>query len=92
MGLNAITRINEEAPAFGPLFREGTFNNKLNLVTLFRKNPTVAETLVSGSLYAATLLSQTWRVYVQLETSMGSMLIKIPIYDANVQKMIKSCS
>ena len=92
VGLHAITRINEEAPAFGPLFREGTFNNKLNLVTLFRKNPTVAETLVSGSLYAATLLSQTWRVYVQLETSMGSMLIKIPIYDANVQKMIKSCS
>ena len=92
VGLHAITRINEEAPAFGPLFREGRFNNKLTLVTLFRKNPIVAETLVSGSLYAATLLSQTWRVYVQLETSVGSMLIKIPIYDANVQKMIKSCS
>ena len=38
------------------------------------------------------VLFETWRVIVQFDTSVGTILIKIPMYDNNVQKMIKSCS
>jgi tetratricopeptide (TPR) repeat protein len=38
------------------------------------------------------VIGETWRVVVQFDTSKGSIRINIPIYDNDVQKMIKSCS
>src|SRR5262249_16241968 len=43
------------------------------------------------SVLPNNLISETWRVMVQFETSKGPLLLKMPLYDDNIQKMIKSC-
>jgi hypothetical protein len=37
------------------------------------------------------LVSDVWRILVELNTSHQQLLIRIPIYDAVIQKMIDSC-
>ena len=74
-------RINDKGPERYSIQLKGSFTNELKLISLYRAHTNLP-----------TSLSDTWRLFVQFDTSMGQMLIKIPIYDTSVQQMIKSCS
>ena len=77
LGAPASTRLNDYAPEFKILLRKGNFRNELVIARLAKSPP--------GQL------SKTWRIYMQIETSRGPVLIKIPMYDKAVQEMISSC-
>ena len=74
-------RINDQDLEQYPIQMKGSFKNELRLISFYR-----------GQTNGPMSLSETWRVFVHFDTSMGEMLLKIPIYDPSVQQMIKSCS
>jgi len=43
------------------------------------------------SLDPTESLETTWRVLAEVETSLGSIVIQIPMFDVNVQKLIVAC-
>jgi hypothetical protein len=77
-GIVGQRRINDEN-ATAWVFSRVKWSNQIEVASLsFEHNdPVSAET--------------TWRVLGQIETSAGAVLIKIPTFDANVQKMIVEC-
>jgi hypothetical protein len=70
-------RINDE-PAFPTAFRNDMFKNHIVVATL-------------SSLDPAESIETTWRVLAQVETSRGPVVIKIPLFDSNIQKLLISC-
>ncbi len=70
-------RINDD-PAFATSFPNDKFRNRIVVAALSSLDPTEA-------------LETTWRVLAEVETSLGSIIIQIPMFDVNVQKLIIAC-
>jgi hypothetical protein len=67
-------RINDE-PQFATSFQNDKFRNRIVVATLSSLDPTES-------------IETTWRVLAEVETSLGSMIIQIPLFDVNIQKLV----
>jgi hypothetical protein len=97
--VNGTTRINEDQ-ATSKIYLAPKFNNEFIFLTLV--DPTSTQR-ASGSIFdlVATTMGDmisgtwdsgtTWRVLVQVDSSMGSVLIKVPLYDPSIRKVMTSC-
>jgi peptidoglycan hydrolase-like protein with peptidoglycan-binding domain len=70
-------RINDE-PQFPTRFSMQKFRNSLLISAL-------------TSLAADEAIETTWRVLADIDTARGRMIIQIPTFDANVQKLLVAC-
>jgi peptidoglycan hydrolase-like protein with peptidoglycan-binding domain len=70
-------RINDE-PAFPRAFPNDIFKNRIIVSTLSSLDPTES-------------IETTWRVLAQVETTRGPVLMRIPMFDDNVQKLLAAC-
>jgi peptidoglycan hydrolase-like protein with peptidoglycan-binding domain len=70
-------RINDE-PVFPTALRNDRFKNRIVVTTL-------------SSLDPAESIETTWRVLAQVETSRGPILVTIPLFDSNIQKLLGAC-
>jgi hypothetical protein len=70
-------RINDDA-AFPTRFQSQKFRNTVLLATL-------------TSQHTADSIETTWRVLAEVETARGRLVMKIPTFDANVQKLLVAC-
>jgi hypothetical protein len=70
-------RINDD-PQFATRFSMQKFRNSLLISTL-------------TSLAADEAIETTWRVLADIDTARGRMIIQIPTFDANVQKLLVAC-
>ena len=82
-GTPASIRLNDNQPQTVVLLPRSNFRNELLVASLAR----------SPQLYTSQKipLSDIWRIFVQFDTSRQPMLIRIPMYDDAIQKMINSC-
>ena len=71
-------RINDD-PIFATTFPAGKWRNRVVVSTL------------SFSRDGAESADTTWRTLAEVETSQGTLYIKIPMFNAKVQTLIKSC-
>jgi peptidoglycan hydrolase-like protein with peptidoglycan-binding domain len=70
-------RINDD-PAFATSFPNDKFRNRIVVASL-------------SSLHPTESLETTWRIMGEIETSLGSIVIQIPMFDASVQKLLVAC-
>ena len=70
-------RINDE-PVFPTHFPTQKFRNNLVISTLI-------------SLGAAESIETTWRVLAGIETARGRLIIQIPMFNPNIQKLLVAC-
>jgi hypothetical protein len=92
VGTKGLLRLNDGQPISLDFVPKGNFRNELLLVSLSKSEG--ASNPLPGLLFQSLqpiVFSDIWRIYVQLETSRGAILIKIPVYDGAVLKMINSC-
>jgi hypothetical protein len=77
-GIPGRKRINRD-PVFATSFPKDTWQNQIVLSRLSFRNddPESADT--------------TWRVLAQIETSRGTLNIRIPTFDLKIQKLIANC-
>ncbi len=86
-------RINDNQPTTSIAMASPTSHrNRITLAILFWMKFDPIELLRSNPTMNIEPLATTWRALIQFETSMGKMLVKIPVYDENIQSWIKSCS
>jgi hypothetical protein len=71
-------RINDD-PVFATTFPIGNWRNRIVVSTL------------SFSRDSAESADTTWRTLAGVETSQGTLYIKIPMFNAKIQTLIKSC-
>jgi hypothetical protein len=78
LGVVGQRRINDE-PVTDWAFMHREWSNRFEVATLSfeHDDPTSAET--------------TWRILGTFETSMGPMLIRVPTFDDNIQRMVVEC-
>lgn len=48
--------------------------------------------VVQMGLVGAQKADETWRALVQIETSRGSLILKIPTFERSVRKLVEACS
>jgi Putative peptidoglycan binding domain len=77
MNIVGDKRINDD-PVFTTHFRTDKFRNRIVVSTL-------------ASLDTTESIETTWRILARVETSLGSITIQIPTFDANVQKLMTAC-
>jgi hypothetical protein len=77
MNIVGDKRINDD-PMFTTRFRTDKFRNRIVVSTL-------------TSLDTTESIETTWRILARVETSLGSITIQIPTFDANVQKLMTAC-
>ena len=70
-------RVNDD-PAFPTRFQTQKFRNTILLATL-------------TSQHTEDSTETTWRVLAEVETARGRMVMQIPTFNANVQKLIVAC-
>ena len=70
-------RINDE-PQFAVRFPTQKFRNRILVSTLLSSD-------------ANESIEATWRVLAEIETGRGRMVIQIPMFNANVQKLLVAC-
>ena len=70
-------RINDDV-AFPTRFQSPKFRNTIQLATL-------------TSQHTADSIETTWRVLAEVETARGRLIMQIPTFDANVQKLLVAC-
>jgi hypothetical protein len=86
-------RINDNPPSTSIAMATPTSHrNQITLAILFWTKLDPMELLRSNPTMNIEPLATTWRALVQFDTSMGTMLTKIPVYDESIQRLIKSCS
>jgi hypothetical protein len=85
IGTSASIRINENQPLTEILQPLANFRNEL-LIASLAKVPQLTKDIQQIPL------SDIWRIYVQFDTSRQRILIRIPIYDSAIQKMVSSCA
>jgi len=88
----ATTRVNEESPQDIGI-TTNTFSNQFLIMTLLsgekgRELRQQTNVYNWGSVPDGT----TWRYMVHITTSLGPILIKIPVYQDQIQQVIKSCA
>ena len=71
-------RINDDS-VFPIMFPNETFRNRIVISRL------------SFGEYVAEAADTTWRILGEIETGKGAIVIKIPMFDQNIQKLIASC-
>jgi Putative peptidoglycan binding domain len=72
-----MKRINDE-PAFPTHFPTQKFRNNVVVATLI-------------SLSATESIETTWRVLAEIETGRGRLIVQIPMFNANVQRLLVAC-
>jgi Putative peptidoglycan binding domain len=72
-----MKRINDD-PAFSVSFPTQKFRNSILLSTLLSLDPVES-------------IESTWRVLADVETARGRIVIQIPMFNANVQKLLVAC-
>jgi hypothetical protein len=72
-----MKRINDE-PAFPTHFPTQKFRNNIVVSTLI-------------SLSATESIETTWRVLAEIETGRGRLIVQIPMFNANVQRLLVAC-
>jgi hypothetical protein len=77
-GIVGRKRINDD-PAFATNFSRDKWQNQIVLSRISFRNDD------------AESADTTWRVLAEIETSRGTLLIKIPMFDPNIQKLIGNC-
>ena len=77
-GVVGNKRINDD-PVFATTFPTGKWRNRIEVSTL------------SFSRDSAESADTTWRTLAEVETSQGTLYIKIPMFNAKIQTLIKSC-
>jgi hypothetical protein len=70
-------RVNDER-VFPTAFHNDMFKNRIVVTTLSSVDP-------------AESIDTTWRVLAQVQTSRGPVVIKIPLFDSNIQKLLIAC-
>ncbi|BBC01963.1 MULTISPECIES: hypothetical protein [Bradyrhizobium] len=97
-GVPALYRVNDRQPS-NVIIPELEFINKLQLVVFAnpsRKSETFEDSVrLMGALLGANVFartSETWRIMTELKTDRGNVIVKIPIFDANIQALFQSCS
>lgn len=70
-------RINDE-PAFPTHFQNQKFRNDVVVATLTSRGATES-------------IETTWRVLAEIETARGRLIIQIPMFNANVQRLLVAC-
>ncbi len=71
-------RINDDAP-FPTRFQTLKFRNQIVVASL------------TSSHAGTEPIETTWRVLAEIETARGRIFIQIPMFDANVQKLLTAC-
>ena len=77
-GIPGRKRINDDS-AFATNFPRDKFQNQIVLSRLSFRNDDVESA------------DTTWRVLAEIETSRGTLYIKIPMFDPNIQRLIGNC-
>ena len=77
-GIIGKKRINDDV-AFALNFPRGKWANQIILSRLSNRND------------EAESADTTWRVLAEIETSKGSLVLKVPMFDPNIQKLIARC-
>ena len=77
--LSGNKRINDD-PAFSTRFPSQKFRNSILVATL------------SSGTRAPEEMETTWRILAEIETSQGRIVIQIPMFNSNVQKMLTACA
>ena len=72
-----MKRINDE-PAFPTHFPTQKFRNNVVVATLI-------------SLSATESIETTWRVLAEIETGRGRLIVQIPMFNPNVQRLLVAC-
>ena len=90
MGTEALLRFNEQQPqvVFLPHLK---FTNEFLMVSLAKRPETNLVGAMINPYIQQLPLSGIWRIYVQFDTSRQQLLVRIPMYDSAVQKMVNSC-
>jgi hypothetical protein len=94
VGTGATVRINDFEPQERILPHKGNFTNELLIASLAKKDTKSTDAAGRAFLnlaYQTIPVSDIWRIYVQFETSRQKILVKIPMYDPAIQKMISAC-
>jgi hypothetical protein len=97
-GVPALYRVNDKQPS-NVIIPELEFINKLQLV-VFAKPAGKVETVennirLMAALFGANVFasrSEAWRIMAELKTDRGNFIVKIPLYDANIQTLFQSCN
>jgi hypothetical protein len=97
-GVPALYRVNDKQPS-NVIIPELEFINKLQLVVFAKpggKSETVENNVrLMAALFGANVFanrSETWRIMAELKTDRGNFIVKIPVYDANIQALFQSCN
>lgn len=96
-GVAALRRVNDNNPN-NVILPELEFNNKLQVASfpsLSRKMDAVEKLrmtvlVVSGANIFADQ-ADTWRVMADIKTTVGEIIVKVPIFDPNVQELFQTC-
>ena len=100
-------RFNGDDPQAAALVSD-QFNNRFSILFLLGQpaqaqpdkgrqgNPVEQIQLLSKALQVGIVGAQkadeTWRVLVQIETSRGSLILKIPTFERSIRKLVETCS
>lgn len=96
-GIPALYRVNDNAP-YNTIIPSVEFTNKFQVAVFAEpggKSDTPDNTarLVVAMLGANIYLKSaaTWRVMAEIKTSNGAIIVKVPMFDANIQELVQSC-
>ena len=75
--VRALLRLNDDDPEVVFLRPAGNFRNELAI------SPSFSAPITDGAY---------WRLYVSIPTNVEPIIVKIPLLEPQVQKVVKSCS
>jgi hypothetical protein len=89
--------VNKRYPTISPIVKWRVNNNSFEVKTLETPHFSNQYELLRSSLHGPlsgivdSMILTTWALRVEFETNGGALVVKVPFYDANVQKFISSC-
>jgi hypothetical protein len=89
--------INKRYPTISPIVKWRVNNNSFEVKTLETPHFSNQYELLRSSLHGPlsgvvdSMILTTWALRVEFETNGGALVVKVPFYDANVEKFISSC-
>lgn len=97
-GVSVLYRVNDAEP-YNTFVPELEFSNKFQLA-VFASPAGKSETVENTNRLLLSMLgvvriflkaADTWRVMVELKTTAGPIIVKIPIFDGNIQELFQAC-
>jgi hypothetical protein len=96
-GIPVLYRVNDATP-YNTILPSLEFSNKFQVVVFGApggksETPDNTARLVVAMLGANIFLkpANVWRVMAELKTSNGAIIVKIPMFDSNIQELMQSC-